>query len=112
MAPQKESAYRALEARAWFAKNGPPGAPPLPLSEQECAELEGQGGVLRMIAWYARSLAALDYDRHPPFEDFARGVMACPDTWACVREDTELLRRFPPRPLAGLICGRIWKPTK
>ena len=36
------------------------------------------GGVKHLIAWFARSLEASDYDvlRHPSFDDYARGVMA------------------------------------
>ena len=57
------------------------------------------------MAWYARSLWALDYNvqQHASFDDYARGVMAseeyAPDF---IRKNEELQRRFPPRFLKGL----------
>src|SRR5262245_61579540 len=75
--PQKRIACRALEARERFAEDGPSDAPPLPLSYAERERLK-TGGLSHIVAWYARSLRCLeyDYDAHPSFEDYARGVMA------------------------------------
>jgi hypothetical protein len=111
---QKEAAYRALRARLWFRQNGPPDAPLLPLSPQERQRLKA-GGLPHIVAWFEESLVRLDYafDEHPSFEDYARGVMACPDTPAFIRSDAELSRRFPPRPLAGLnSASLVWRRPK
>jgi hypothetical protein len=55
-----------------------------------------------------------DYDTagHPRFEEYARGVMASPLAPDFVRNDPELLKRYPPTPLAGLGAGLIWRSTK
>ena len=108
--PQK-AAYRVLQARKWFADTGPPDAPPLPVSYGERESLK-KGGLPHIVAWYARSLDALDYDfdGHPPFEDYARGVMASPLAPDFITQDADLLRRFPPRRLDGLGPGLVWRP--
>lgn len=108
---QKQDARRALTAREWFEKNGPADAQPLPLSHPEREDLK-RGGVLHILAWYARSLEALDYDvkRHPAFYDFACGVMASPETSDLISNDPVLRRRFPPRHLVGLGPGLYWDP--
>ena len=68
---------RARTARKWFADNGPPDLQPLPLGYDERERLK-HGGADHILAWYARSLDGENYDvvRHPPFEDYACGVMA------------------------------------
>jgi hypothetical protein len=113
--PQIEVAVRALLARRRHAKYGPVDADlqPLPLGYDEREALKG-GGAPHILAWYARSLEALDYDIavHPKFHDYACGVMAssehAPDF---ITQDKELQRRFPPRLLSGLIPGLIWQPS-
>lgn len=111
--PRKRAAYRAFRARAWFAENGPPDAPPFPLKYWDRERLK-VGGLPHIVAWYARSLEALRYDldEHPSFEDYARGVMASRFTAPFVKNDTELLKRYPPTPLAGLGAGLYWDPPK
>jgi hypothetical protein len=110
---QMEAAHRALRAREWFAVIAPPDAPPLPLSRVERAELK-RGGLPHLVAWYAESLAARDYEyrEHPSFEDYARGVLASPYAHDIIKEDAQLRERFPPTPLDGLGPGRIWVPAK
>src|SRR5262245_9412683 len=73
----KNLARAALLARKWFADNGPPDLQPLPLSMGEREDLKA-GGAPHILGWYARSLACRNFDvvEHPPFEDYARGVMA------------------------------------
>jgi hypothetical protein len=112
--PQKRAAVRALRARAWFAEHGPPDAPPLPLSYAARERLKAEGGVSRIIGWYARSLRARGYDvdEHPPFDDYACGVMASERAPDCIRQDPDLCDRFPPRPLRGLGAGLYWSPPK
>jgi len=111
--PQKQAAYRALKARAGFAVTAPPDAPPLPLSYGEREDLK-VGGLSHLVAWYARSLQARNYDvyEHPSFEDYARGVLASPYAPPFITEDEQLTARFPPTPLNGLGPGLYWSPAK
>ena len=78
IALQKKEAVIALRAREWFAANGPAGAPPLPLSDNEIEDYRNARGLKGVIGFYARSLASQDYDvrKHPSFDNFARGLMA------------------------------------
>ena len=102
---------RALFAHKWFALNGPPDAPPLPLSYDEREDLK-IGGLPHIVAWFACSLACLDYDvsEHPSFEDYARGVMASDHAPDFIKKEEELQRRFPPCPLTGLGPALVWEP--
>ena len=105
---------QALAAREWFKRNGPSDAPPLPLGYNEREDLK-VGGLKHIVAWYACSLACRDYafEKHPPFNDYARGVMASDYISypaARIQEDAELQRRFPPRPLTGLGPALVWEP--
>jgi hypothetical protein len=114
--PEKEAAVRALLAQRWFASHGPadPDLQPLPLGYGERERLK-RGGASHILAWYARSLDALEYDvtQHPLFHDYACGVMACfGPVPPSITEDKQLQRRFPPRPLSGLISGLIWLPPE
>ena len=47
--PQKETARKALLAREWFAKHGPPDAPPLPLSNADIEDFKYGRGAFRGI---------------------------------------------------------------
>ena len=102
---------RARFARKWFALNSPPDAPPLPLGYDEREDLK-VGGLKHLVAWFACSLACRDYavEKHPSFDDYARGLMASEYTPGFVKSDGELQRRFPPRPLAGLGPALVWEP--
>ncbi len=108
--PQKEAAHRALAAREWFAKVGPADAPPLPLSYDERESLKG-GGLPHLVAWFARSLENLNYDfnKHPSFEDYARGVLASPDAPDFITTNQALISRYPPKELYGLGPGLYWE---
>jgi hypothetical protein len=101
----------AHAARSWFAQHGPPDAPSLPLSYEERESLKG-GGLPHMVAWYARSLENLnyDYDGHPSFDDYARGVLASSMAPDFITSDQTLLDRYPPSPLRRLGPGLIWEP--
>jgi hypothetical protein len=103
---------QAQLAREHFAANGPPDAPPLPLSYDEREDLK-VGGLSTIVALYARSLQNLRYDleEHPSFVDYARGVMAS-DYSPDFINNKELLRRYPPRSLPGLGPGLCWQPPK
>src|SRR5215217_8628527 len=124
--PHKRRACRALAARERFAKNGPPDAPVLPLSYGEreslktltCEKCEGdkceQCTLAHIVAWYARSLEAQDYDvdNHPSFEEYARGVFASTHAPTFLLRNEELRKRYPPKALPGLGSGLYWEPGR
>jgi len=114
----KRLGRRAQVARKWFALNGPPDAPALPISYDEREDLKRDlfGNI---VAWYARSLEGCKYDlqEHPSFEDYARGVMAAEEQGQLVTfqyfspaDITQMTKRFPPRTLRGLGPALCWKP--
>ena len=114
VAEQKECATVALLAREWFEVNGPPDAPLLPLNVHDRDRFRGSGGLTALVGFYARSLYRQRYDvcRHPPFDEFARGLMALAKErglWQ-LEEDETLIRRFPPRPLMGMTPSAYWDP--
>jgi hypothetical protein len=116
IATQKKDAVAALRAREQFAVNGPPDAPPLPLSHADVEDYRNARGLTGVVGFYARSLSRQDYDvrKHPSFEDFARGLMAMAmenGLWG-LEKDAQLRMRFPPRPLAGMTPGAYWAPPK
>jgi hypothetical protein len=102
-------AVKRLKARAWFEPQRPPDAAQLPLNQPEREAIKA-GGVNYIVSVFARSLDALGFDTetHPRFEGYARGVMASPSTPEHVRNDPDLLRRYPPTPLPGLSKHLIW----
>jgi hypothetical protein len=115
---QKTLARRALEARARFAVDGPPDAQPLPTGyhEREDRKMSHRypDRIHYIVALFARSLEAsnYDYDKHPKWDEFARGVMAspyAPPDYVIPRD--ELTRRYPPRDLPGLGPGCYWDPA-
>jgi hypothetical protein len=111
---QKKEAIAALGARQWFAENGPSDAPPLPLSPNDIEDYRIARGLAGIVGFYARSLLANEYDirRHPSFEDFASGLMACDSGLWGIENDENLKRRFPPRPLNGMGAGLCWEPPR
>jgi hypothetical protein len=112
-AKQRQFERQALAAREWFKQHGPPDAPVFPVGYAERERLK-IGGLPHIVACYARSLAGrgYNYDEHPSFDDYAAGVMAseehAPDF---IRNNEEMRRRFPPRPLTGLGSGLYWRPS-
>lgn len=111
IAAQKKEAARALLAQEWFAVIGPSDAPPLPLSACEIEDYRSAGGLTGIVGFYARSLDANEYDfeHHPSFEDFARGLMASDSGLWGIEKDVEMRKRFPPRPLNGMGPGLYWE---
>jgi hypothetical protein len=106
----RQTLCNAFRARDWFAENGPPDAPPLPLDPDDKNRMRFGGGIGGIVGYYARSLDIVQYviEKHPSFYDFACGLMALKPAWA----DEELKRRFPPRPLEGLQRSYVWWPPK
>jgi hypothetical protein len=116
IADQKEQANFALLAQQWFRVNGPPDAPLLPLNLHDRDRFRGSGGLTALVGFYARSLSRQGYDvcTHPSFDDFARGLMALAKErglWQ-LEEDENLMRRFPPRPLMGMLPSAYWVPPE
>jgi hypothetical protein len=113
---QKEAAVVALRAREWFSVNGPSDAPLLPLSHDEVEDYRKARGLAGIVGFFARSLARQNYDwqKHPTFDDFACGLtaMAVESGLRGLEQDAELIRRFPPRSLAGMTPGAYWAPPK
>ena len=101
---------QAQLAREHFATNGPPDAPALPLSYDEREDLK-VGGLPHIVSWYGRSWEARRYNllEHPSFDDYARGLMAWEHTPYFIKNNEELLRRFPPRALPGLGLALRWQ---
>jgi hypothetical protein len=112
IAVQKRLARRALLARQWCSDNGPPDLPPLPVHTDDIFDIKFGWGVLHLFGFYAQSIACRNYvvRGHPTFDQFARGMLASPFAPDFFKENEQLLRRFPPRPLAGLAPGNIWLP--
>ncbi|WOH51228.1 hypothetical protein [Bradyrhizobium sp. sBnM-33] len=111
---QKKKAVAALRAREWFAVNGPRDAPLLPLSHEDVEDYRNARGLAGVVGFFARSLSRLDYavQKHPSFNDFARGLMAMNTGLWGIEKDENLKRRFPPCLLAGMTPGAYWAPPK
>jgi hypothetical protein len=102
----------ALAARKWFRQHGLPGIL-LPLNFADIDKLRrDESSRVNMVGLYGSSLMMLEYDylTHPPFHDYACGVMAYKHAphYAYLREDPELQQEFPPKPLAGIDAGLHW----
>jgi hypothetical protein len=110
--PHKERAIRAIVAQLGFATQKPEDAPDLPIDERESGGTwRWQSGLHYLIEAFTRSLRCRDFrlEGHPDFDTFARGAMAHPWTPERFRQDPDLLRRFPPKPLPGLTQGLVFK---
>jgi hypothetical protein len=111
----KQLIRAALAVRKAFRQRGPPWAPLLPLSLDACMQMgRDESSRVNLVGLYAGSLLMLEYDykTHPPFADYARGVMAykhAPNHYNYLREDPELQQEFPPKPLAGIDAGLNWR---
>jgi hypothetical protein len=114
IAPQKKAAVVALRAREWFAVNGPRDAPPLPISHEDVEDYRNARGLAGVVGFYARSLSRQNYDvrKHPPFDDFARGLMTINTGLWGIEKDENLKRRFPPCPLEGMTSCAFWAPPE
>jgi hypothetical protein len=113
VAPLKEATRGELFAHEWFAEYGPADAPPFPY-QHEIDSYRDARGLKAVVGFYARSLYRQDYDyqTHPSFEDFARGLMAINTGLWRIEKDPQLRMRFPPRSLAGMTSGAYWAPPK
>jgi len=108
----KRQVCAALAARECFRGIAPPWAPGLlPLSSTDIGKLvHSKNNRFVLVGHFAASLAASNWNikTHPTFQVYAAGVMACPYTPSRIRNDPELLKEFPPRPLEGLDRSLCW----
>ena len=107
----KELVQRALAAREWFGAQRPDDAPELPLTYAE-RELLKRGNLLSyIVALFARSLDTRNFrtEWHPNFAEYARGVMASELAPPFIRQDGNLLTRYPPVLLDGMGPGLMWR---
>jgi hypothetical protein len=107
----KRRAIAALSAQARFHLDVP-WAPPLPLSEGECAWLQQDPHLrLKLLGYYGRSLRQnlWDYDTHPTFPVYARGALDSPFFPGCPKDDPELYAEFPPECLDELDGSLVWR---
>jgi hypothetical protein len=114
IAAQKRHACRALVAREWHAEHSPT-ALPLIVNGWDIEDARSGGGLPHLLAYFARSLRRNDWSiaGHPPFEIFARGVLASPECPSILREDQNLMKRFPPTPIYGMEPGLLYaRPTQ
>ncbi len=116
---QKRMVCLALRARKWFAVYGPQDAQPLPLSDAEIEDRKYAPGSTQpslsyIVSCFGYSLRANDWDfnSHPSFDDFARGVMASERSPDFVKNDEALRKRYPPCPLSHLNAGNCWDPPQ
>ena len=110
---QKLEACRALVAREWHAQASP-GAPVLPVDALEIDAMKSGGGEKHLFGYYAQSIHCRGYSvsGHPPWETYARGVLASPYAPNFLSQDAQLMKRFPPRHMPGLTPYLTWEPPK
>jgi hypothetical protein len=111
---QKRNACRALVAREWHAEHSPT-APPLIVNGWDIEDARSGGGLPHLLAYFSRSLRRNDWSiaGHPPFEIFARGLLASTECPSILREDQDLVRRFPPQPIYSMEPGLLYaRPTQ
>jgi len=114
----RQPAYRAVLAREAFALDHPTLKNPLPLTDAEIDRLKKTGDENRMIALFAASLKANDWDlkRHPSFRDFGGGVLSLSDAdlltlgFKDLEGLLDLVDQFSPHPLQGLWPDATWRP--
>jgi len=112
---RRELPVRALRAQDWFYRNGPSDLGPLPLIQNNREDLKRTGRLLDYIfALFARSVDGADFyiEDHPPFANYAAGVLWEGGLFHSADQLAELKRRFPPRELRGLGPGFCWTPPK
>ena len=104
----------ALATREQFRKTAPDWAPELPLRHEACEALQNSdNNRLSMVGLYAGSLCLADWEDHPPFADYARGLLAYEYTPQRLRDDADLQREFPAAVLPGLCGGWLsWRSPK
>jgi hypothetical protein len=101
---------KALVARERFRQDAPDW-PILPLHERdiEAAIESDYDPRINLVGLYSYSLRGADwnFDVHPSFDRYARGLMDYECTPDRVRNDSYFWRRFPPTRLEGLCDGDL-----
>lgn len=114
---QMVKAQCALWARQAFARVAPPDAPMLPVSYEEREGLKrdmNRCELNYMVALYARSLEAMDYDleAHPDWDTYASGAIAHPHLGPMLRNFSPGIEgRFSLKPLPGLNASGYYEPA-
>jgi len=113
MAFQKRVACRALVAQRW-SEDVNPNCPKLPVNYYDILDYKHGSGVMRLFAYYARSIYARMYRvaRHPSFEVFARGVLAHREARAVFGNNPSIAQLFPPQFLPGLGAAFYYEPPR
>jgi hypothetical protein len=102
----------ALVARERFRQDAPAWAGELPVHVDRCMEMRhDECPRVALVAHYGFSLLATDpaydYDAHPAFDTFARGLMADAHTPTLIRNDPARAE-FPPEVLPGICDGMLY----
>jgi hypothetical protein len=105
---------RALAARDRFRRERPAWAPDLPLRRDDCEELENSSDPrLRLVGFYGSSMHLAEWEDHPGFDRFVRGLMFDRYTPREIRKDPALRKEFPPCRLEGMTDGWLtWRSPK
>lgn len=108
---KKQIIHAAAAAQEWFALQRPHDAADLPLTYSDRENLKRSSGINYIVSLFGRSLDAREFrtEGHPNFADYAKGVMASSLSPPFIREDVQLLRRYPPVPLNGMGPGLMWR---
>jgi hypothetical protein len=102
---------RTLAAQ-WHEESAPAWACQLPVELQVCESLiYNDCNALKLLGYYGRSMlwSGWNFERHPDFNTYCRGIMASRIGPMDVRMDEELLQMFPPKALAGLTTPLQWR---
>jgi hypothetical protein len=95
----------ARAASIWHRETAPPWARDLPVSESDFSkrlnELAPRQQLLQFFGYSVRAFGWV-YKPHPSFPIYARGFMSYDFAPEELRNDPDLRKEFPPRPLAGL----------
>lgn len=97
-------------ASAWFRSHGPAGYE-LPWGYAERERIKGRDHLGFIVSAFARSLEVNGYcyQAHPTFDEYAKGVLASPLAPKFVKEDSQILTKYPPTAMPGLGPGLVWK---
>lgn len=104
--------FRAVRVKERFHRKKPAWAPDLPLRQEDIEVMVAADDPrCNVVGLYANSLRAECWDlRHPRFDLFCRGLMACEYAPREIRSDPDLQQLFPPRRLEGLCDGKLnWR---
>ena len=102
--------FRAMVEKEKFNRQYPTW-PPLPLRESEIEALLNADDVrANLVGLFADSQRAADWDGHPDFNCYVRGLLAYEFTPDEIRRNPALWQQFPPAKLEGLCDGSLrWR---